>query len=198
MSRFREGDVISTTAWSGEYRIDEVDGYVVRATGVGRALGAISVALCNCTLLRRPLRVGDVLVHPKHGRTKVHEGETHSNTQWVECGYAHEDGTPIDVPGEAAKVDLCGFTRQSMGNCPKSRGHEGRCWVDLGGNNAGLQEAEKAERAAADMRATVVTDAQARANRLSDECGALRTERDELLVENATLRRKLEKLERKR
>lgn len=36
-----------------------------------------------------------------------------------------------------------------------------------------------------------------RANRLSDECGALRTERDELLRENAVLRRKCERLERK-
>lgn len=34
-------------------------------------------------------------------------------------------------------------------------------------------------------------------NHLSDEAGALRTERDELLIENATLRRKLERAERK-
>jgi len=34
---------------------------------------------------------------------------------------------------------------------------------------------------------------QARANKLSDEAGSLRTERDELLRENATLRRKLER-----
>jgi hypothetical protein len=38
---------------------------------------------------------------------------------------------------------------------------------------------------------------QAHADRLGDECGALRTERDELLRENATLRRKIERLERK-
>jgi hypothetical protein len=36
-----------------------------------------------------------------------------------------------------------------------------------------------------------------RASRLSDECGALRTERDELLRENAQWRRKYEQLERK-
>lgn len=33
---------------------------------------------------------------------------------------------------------------------------------------------------------------------LADECGALRTERDDLLKENAVLRRKIERLERKR
>lgn len=38
---------------------------------------------------------------------------------------------------------------------------------------------------------------QERANRLSDEAGALRTERDELLRENAVLRRSLERAERK-
>lgn len=37
---------------------------------------------------------------------------------------------------------------------------------------------------------------QDRANRLSDECGTLRAELDELLRENAVLRRKVEKLER--
>lgn len=36
-----------------------------------------------------------------------------------------------------------------------------------------------------------------RANRLADECGALRTERDELLRENAQLRRTIERLERR-
>jgi hypothetical protein len=39
---------------------------------------------------------------------------------------------------------------------------------------------------------------QDRANRLSDECGRLATENRELLAENATLRRKLERAERKR
>lgn len=39
-------------------------------------------------------------------------------------------------------------------------------------------------------------DAEKKASRLADECGALRTERDELLRENAVLRRGIEKLER--
>lgn len=38
---------------------------------------------------------------------------------------------------------------------------------------------------------------QDRANRLADECGSLRAERDELLRENGALRRTVEKLERK-
>jgi len=38
----------------------------------------------------------------------------------------------------------------------------------------------------------------ARASQLADEAGALRTERDELLRENAVLRRKLERLEARR
>jgi len=37
-----------------------------------------------------------------------------------------------------------------------------------------------------------------RANRLADECGKLRDENRELLVENATLRRQVERLERRR
>lgn len=40
--------------------------------------------------------------------------------------------------------------------------------------------------------------AQQVSNRLSDVCGALKTERDELLRENAVLRRRIEKLERRR
>ncbi len=40
-------------------------------------------------------------------------------------------------------------------------------------------------------------DAWQRANELSDQCGALRTENDELLRENAQLRRQVERLERK-
>lgn len=52
--------------------------------------------------------------------------------------------------------------------------------------NARLQEAN-----ARDYASTL------RANGIADECGTLRAERDELLKENATLRRTVERLERR-
>lgn len=55
---------------------------------------------------------------------------------------------------------------------------------------------DKVIAASANYRNKALENAE-RANRLSDECGTLRTERDELLRENAVLRRKVEKLERK-
>lgn len=73
---------------------------------------------------------------------------------------------------------------------------EGDNWVprhDLEGVEAALNAANialagiKRQRDQADLRA----------NRIADECGALRAERDELLKENATLRRTVERLERK-
>jgi hypothetical protein len=54
-------------------------------------------------------------------------------------------------------------------------------------------ESEESAKWSADQYAKV----SARSNELSDMCGILRSETVELLAENATLRRRIEKLERK-
>lgn len=81
-------------------------------------------------------------------------------------------------------------------------------WAGVGAHNGGQGACEEHEAlmgVPAELRGVlsgdiigIAFDVPPVTRNLADECGALRTERDDLLKENAALRRKIERLERKR
>ena len=130
----------------------------------------------------RPLSVGDVLVHQVGPRTTVMSYDIPIARAYVYRGWTHADGAPIDV----------GITQES-----EAAADAVSAPIDAG---ITLQESEAAAAAVFEATAATLRDATTAMrdiaelnNRLSDACGALRTERDELLRENAVLRRRLER-----
>lgn len=191
--KFRVGDVVHVAGSREERRVESMTGDGWPNVRCGIVL--IAVDPIAATLLRRPVRVGDVIKVMVTGELHTVEASDvrHNACHWP--SWTHADGTPIEPP----RAELCG----EAGAPPK--------WVGPPQAEPGpepvakptyntprncrdhcvpIEQHETAKALYRDLRAHV--------SRIADEAGALRSERDELLRENATLRRTIDRLERKR
>lgn len=214
--QFRVGDVVDWCHEGAEGRVVYVNGWRIgvrwERSWIGKSAGQVGEhGESQLTLLRRPVRVGDRLATKGADRDLLTVGDvlpgrvSYVNEDGSPNGWdgwetvlglrVHADGTPIDPPQAE----------------PAPRGAwvgDDRYWVDFSKwgyivNRSLAEPVLPALDAPGPDEPSVCwwrgeeTDQQ-RANRLADEAGALRSERDELLRENATLRRQIERLERKR
>jgi len=103
----------------------------------------------------------------------------------------HADGAPIDVERSLFEAP----ERRACSSYPDSRIYDATKRIADLKENAHFGVARANMPAGPDLIAARerITELEARANRLSDAAGATATERDELLRENAVLRRALEK-----
>lgn len=183
---FRVGDAVVT-------RCDQCEGRVVEI----RDDGDIRIHTRNgfwgpgaLTLLRRPVHVGDS-IRFADGASYPMTAEADVIHRYLPPRWVHADGTPIDPPANAPAPVSQGLTFDEV----KDRYER---FV--------VETAAKVVRAAEEIRTEENSDVvsgkvhrvlQQRANQLGDECGRLADENRSLLVENATLRRQVERLERK-
>ena len=187
----------------------------------------IAAAQQPATPPARPVRVGDkvtwcgvvgVVTHVDQQGTAIEfpprSGMYSSHYGWGWDG-THADGAPIDV--EATLAELRGDRWRALESRPGFA-------VEITDQNRALQEANEhiadlqmqlgcidfdrerlvvAEKRIVDLEAALketerfAREENGRVGVLSDDLGALRTERDELAVENSRLRRTIERLERR-
>lgn len=196
MGKFRAGDIVYIDGYSTpkEHTVKGFDAKGFVDLGVSKGWGERQLVL-----VRRPVRVGDKICREDGGGrylvTEIGEDRWYHptcSTMFTRASvYVHDDGTHIDPPKKAAeRADAAPVSE------PQSEEHPAAARWRYNFEVVKLQLERAVGRA---------TQAEVRANRLSDECGALKAEnarltqeRQEVLAENAVLRRKLERLEKKR
>lgn len=180
--KFRDGDVLS---WKGHEWTIRGEGSMPATRGrwvITRADRAQSwhpevgadLTVAGAVLLRRPVRVGDLLRLGDGAPVTFGEVEDRNFRQIGPAylnGFTHADGTPIEPP--AAEPEPEPAPREGM------RRHV----VYTSANVVDF--------------AVLHDDTVQRANRLADENGRLLDENRELLADNARLRRQVERLERR-